>query len=490
LIKNNYTYTYFLFVTLFNLGDTMKMFINGQRVDKKDQIEVINPFNNEIVDCVPLGDISDAKNAINAAFKAKKSMKDLSSRKLSRILYDIHQELEEKSKELSELICLETGKPIKDSKMEMERSLQTLLMAAEESKRIYGETIPMDAAIAGKSVFGFTMKIPLGVVAAITPFNYPVNLAIHKLAPALAAKNTVVFKPSVKAPLSALKLAEIMGRHLPEGAVNAITGSSNVLGEEMITSPLISKISFTGSVSTGLSIAKKAGMKKLTLELGGNDPLIVMDDANLDAAVTAAVGGSYLNAGQVCIAVKRIILHDGIADQFVEQLVSQTKKLKMGDPMDPKTDIGPLIGENSAIMVEKVVNDAINNGAQLLCGGNRKGAFYEPTVLDNVQPGMELVQNETFGPISPIIRVKTLEEAIKVSNNTPFGLQAGVFTESIEKAKKAVKGIETGSVLINKQPTFRTDNMPFGGFKMSGIGKEGVKYAVEDMTRSKLVVIG
>jgi lactaldehyde dehydrogenase len=468
----------------------MKMFINGKLIDKKEHIAVINPFNNEIVDHVPLGDNSDAKNAIDAAFKAKKTMRDMSSRKLSRILYDIYQELKEKSKEISELICLETGKPIRDSKIEMDRSLQTILMAAEESKRIYGETIPMDAAIAGKNVFGFTIKIPLGVVAAITPFNYPVNLAIHKLAPALAAKNTVVFKPSSKAPLSALKMAEIMGRHLPDGAVNSVTGNSNVLGQEIITNPLINKISFTGSVSTGLSIAQKAGMKKLTLELGGNDPLIVLDDANLDAAVSAAVNGSYLNAGQVCIAVKRIILHEKIADQFAEQLVSLTKKLKMGDPMDSETDIGPLISEKSAIMVEKVVDDAIKNGAQLLCGGKRKGAFYEPTVIDNVHQEMELVQNETFGPISPIIRVKDLDEAIRVSNNTPYGLQAGVFTRSIEQAKKAVQGIEAGSVLINKQPTFRTDNMPFGGFKLSGIGKEGVKYAVEDMTRCKLVVIG
>lgn len=467
----------------------MKMLINGNLIDKKDKINVRNPFNNEILDSVPLGNRADAKDAIHAANKAKKTMKEMSSRKLSRILYDIYNELKEKSKEISELICLETGKPIRDSKMEMDRSLQTMLLAAEESKRIYGETIPMDAAIAGKNVLGFTLKIPLGVVAAITPFNYPVNLAIHKLAPALAAKNTVVFKPSAKAPLSALKMAEIMGRHLPDGAVNTITGSGKVLGDEIVTSEHVNKISFTGSVPTGLSIAKKAGMKKLTLELGGNDPLVVMDDANLDDAVAATVSGSYLNAGQVCIAVKRIILHEKIADQFADQLVSHTKNIKMGDPMDPETEMGPLIDEQAAIHVENVVNDAIKNGAELLCGGKRKGAFYEATVLDNIEKEMELVQNETFGPISPLIRVKNLDEAIEVANNTQYGLQAGIFTQSIDNAKKAVRGIEAGSVLINKQPTFRTDNMPFGGFKMSGMGKEGVKYAVEDMTRSKLVVI-
>lgn len=468
----------------------MKMLINGNLIDKEEKIPVINPFNNHIVDQVPMGNAKDAQDAIHAANKAKKSMNEMSSRKLSRILHDIHHDLKEKHQELSQLITLETGKPIGESKVEMDRSLQTLLMAAEESKRIHGETVPMDAAIAGRSAFGFTIKIPLGVVAAITPFNYPVNLAIHKLAPALAAKNTVVFKPSSKAPLAALKMAQIMDRHLPDGAINAITGSGSVLGDEIVTSDRVNKISFTGSVPTGLSIARKAGMKKLTLELGGNDPLVIMDDADLDAAVMGAVGGSYLNAGQVCIAVKRIIVHEKVADQFIEDLVSRSKKLKIGDPLNPETEMGPLIDENAAIHVEQAVNNAINNGAQLLCGGKRKGAFFDATVLDHVQKEMELVQKETFGPVSPIIRVKNLDEAIEVANSTPYGLQAGVFTSSIENAKKAVKEIEAGSVLINKQPTFRTDNMPFGGFKMSGMGKEGVKYAVEDMTRSKMVVIG
>ncbi|MDG3548055.1 lactaldehyde dehydrogenase [Methanobacterium formicicum] len=468
----------------------MKMLIEGKLIDKNEKIAVENPFNNEIIDYVPSGDAEDVKKAISAAAKATKSMKEMSSRKLSRIMYDIHQELKEKHQEISKLISLETGKPIRDSRVEMDRSLQTLLMAAEESKRIYGETIPMDAAIAGRTAFGFTIKIPLGVVAAISPFNYPVNLAIHKIAPALAAKNTVVFKPSTKAPLAALKMAEIMGRHLPDGAVNAITGPGGVLGDQLVTSDQVNKVSFTGSVATGLSIARKAGMKKLTLELGGNDPLIVLDDADIDAAVLGAVGGSYLNAGQVCIGVKRLIVQESVADEFTEQLVSRTQKVKTGDPLDPETDMGPLIDEEAALNVEKSVNDAIQKGAQLLCGGKREGAFFQPTVLDHVQVDMDLVQRETFGPVSPVIRVENLDEAIKAANSTPYGLQAGVFTQNITNAKKAVREIEAGSVLINKQPTFRTDNMPFGGFKMSGMGKEGVKYAVEDMTRTKMVVIG
>ncbi|HEX7468505.1 MAG TPA: aldehyde dehydrogenase family protein, partial [Methanobacterium sp.] len=314
----------------------MKMLINGKSIDKTEKIEVRNPTNNLIIDEVPLGSREDAKEAVFAANRAKKVMRDMSSRKISRILYDIHQELSPSLDEFAELITRETGKPIRDSKEEMRRSLQTILLSAEESKRIYGETIPMDAGIGGKNVLGFTVKLPVGVVSAITPFNYPVNLAIHKIAPALACKNTVVFKPSQKAPLAALKLAELMDVHLPPGALNALTGDGRIIGDEMVSNSLVNKISFTGSVATGVSISKKAGMKKLTLELGGNDPLVVLDDADIDKAVTATVRGSYLNAGQVCIAVKRIILQQGIADDFIAELVAETKKLRMDDPLNPK----------------------------------------------------------------------------------------------------------------------------------------------------------
>lgn len=468
----------------------MNMLINGKLIDKDDKVAVINPFNNETVDEVPLADAEDVKKAILAASQARRLMERMSSRKLSRILIDVHQELKENLEDFAKLITLETGKTIRDSRMEMQRSLETIQLSAEECKRVYGETIPMDAAITGRSVFGFTIKIPLGVVAAITPFNYPVNLAIHKLAPALGAKNSVVFKPSLTAPLAAMKLAEIIGHHLPPGAVNCVTGKSSEIGDELVTSDLINKISFTGSVATGLSIAHKAGLKKLTLELGGNDPLIVLDDADLDAAVSATMAGSYLNAGQVCIAVKRIIIQDGVADDFVDSLVEQTKKLKVGNPLDPKTDMGPLIDEYAALAVQSKVEDAVDGGAQLLCGGQRKGAFYQPTVLDQVQPDMQVVWEETFGPVSPVIRVRTEKEAYQMANYTKYGLQAGIFTQDINRAKRAVKCIEAGSVLVNKQSTFRTDNMPFGGFKLSGIGKEGVKYALDDMTRTKMVVIG
>jgi lactaldehyde dehydrogenase len=468
----------------------MKMVINGELVDKNDKINILNPANNQIVDTVPSGSLEDIKRALNAASQAKTVINDMSSRKVSRILYNIYEDVLKNSNKLAQLITLETGKPISDSTDEIKRSVETILLSAEESKRIYGETVPLDACIGGKTALGFTMKVPLGVISAITPFNFPINLAIHKIAPAIAAKNCVVLKPSMKAPLAALKLVQIMSRHLPPGVINGVTGHSSIIGDEMISSPLVSKVSFTGSIETGLSISKKASMKKITLELGGNDPLVVLDDANINKGVKAAVSGSFLNAGQVCIAVKRIVLHEAIANEFVGKLVSETVKLNMGDPSNNKTDVGPLIDEEAVKKVEILVEDVLSNGAKLLLGGKRSDAFYTPTIIDHVKSNMKIVSDETFGPIAPIIRVNSVDEAFEVANNTEYGLQAGVFTRSIETALKAAKVIEAGSVIINRQPTFRTDNMPFGGFKNSGMGKEGIKYAVDDMTQTKLIVFG
>lgn len=465
----------------------MKMLINGKFEDKEEKFNVINPYNNETVDTVPIGDRGDVKKAISAANAAKKEIQEMSSRKVSEGLYSAYELLKDEQKKIARTITEETGKPIKDSLMEMARSVETLKFAAEEAKRIYGETVPLDAGLGGKGFFAFTQKIPLGVVAAITPFNYPVNLAIHKIAPAIAAKNTVIFKPSLQAPLAAMRLDEIINSEFPNGVINTVTGYGGEIGDELTVNEDINKISFTGSVATGLLISNRAGMKKVTLELGGNDPLIVLDDADIEKAVKAAVLGSYLYSGQVCMAVERIIVDEKIADEFIDLFIKETENLKIGDPMDPKTDIGPLIDENAAKMVEQSVVESYKKGARPLTGGNRDGNFFEPTILDNITPDMGIVINETFGPVSPIIRVNGVEEAIATANNSEFGLQAGVFTESIKNGLKCANEIEAGSIFINKQPTFRTDNMPFGGFKMSGIGKEGVKYAVEDMTKIKLI---
>ncbi|MDO8870678.1 MAG: lactaldehyde dehydrogenase [Methanobacteriaceae archaeon] len=467
----------------------MKMLINGNFVDSKEKIDVINPFNQDLIDQVPAGTPEDVKKAINSAYVMKNELKNFSARKISEALYACASDLSDDLEEFARLITMETGKPINAARDEVKRSIDTIKLSSEESKRIYGETVPIDAGIGGKGFMAFTLKIPLGVVGAITPFNYPLNLAIHKIAPALAAKNTVVVKPSALAPLTALKMAEIINSHFPDGALNVVTGRGSIIGDELVKSEKIDKISFTGSVETGRMISQRAVMKKITLELGGNDPLIVLEDADIGKAVEATIRGSYLYTGQVCIAVKRLIVDEPVADDFVEMLLKETKKLKMGDPLSTKTDIGPLINENAAKVVERIVSNSLKEGAELLMGGTRNGNFFEPTVLDQVTSNMKVVQDETFGPISPIIRVNGIDDAINVANDTRYGLQASIFTENIHHALKAVQEIEAGSVMVNKQSTFRTDNMPFGGFKMSGMGKEGVKYAVEDMTRTKLAVL-
>jgi len=467
----------------------MEMIIDGKGVSGEKIFTVRNPFNGDEVDRVPLAGRSDVERAIKAAHRARDAMADLSARKISEKLYDVADELKTELDEFARLITLESGKPIRFSRDEVKRSVETARLSAEEAGRLYGESIPMDAGIGGKGLTGFTVRIPLGVVAAITPFNYPLNLAIHKVGPALAAGNTTILKPSLEAPLSALKLAWILSEHFPPGAVNAVTGRGSEVGDVIIDSPLVDKITFTGSVEVGRYISARASMKKVTLELGGNDPLIVMDDADIDSAVEATVRGSYLYSGQVCIAVKRMIVHEDVADEFADKLVNRTGSLRAGDPMDVRTDVGPLINEDAAIEVERIIGAAVEDGAELLCGGSRRGNFVEPTVLDHVVPGMEVIERETFGPVSPIIRFTGADEAIRIANGTCYALQAGVFTENIRTALRMAREIEAGTVLVNKQSTFRVDHMPFGGFRCSGMGKEGVKYAIRDMTRTKLIVL-
>ncbi|MCC7553575.1 MAG: aldehyde dehydrogenase family protein [Methanobacteriaceae archaeon] len=465
----------------------MEILINGEKISNNSKYNVRNPYNDEIIDEIPIASKKDVFNAINSANNAKKSIQEMSARKISNRLYDAYENLKKNKKSLAETITKEVGKPIKESLTEMERSIETLKLSAEEAKRIYGETVPLDAGINGKGFFAFTKKIPLGVVGAITPFNYPVNLSIHKIAPAIASKNTVILKPSIQAPLAALKMLEIIAHEFPNGVLNSLTGFGSDVGNELVESSSVDKISFTGSVNVGRLISSKAAMKKITLELGGNDPLVVLNDANIVEAVKGGILGSFLNAGQVCMGVKRIIVHEDVYDEFTNFFVKETSKLKIGDPMDENTDIGPLIDEKSAIAVEESILNAEKNGAEILIGGKRNNAFLEPTVIGNVNPDMDLVINETFGPVAPLIKVSSTEEAIKIANSSNFALQAGVFTENYKNALKCANEIETGSVFINKQSTFRTDNMPFGGFKDSGIGKEGVKYAVEDMCKTKLI---
>ena len=465
----------------------MDMLINGEHVSDMDREDVINPYNGEIIDSVPIAHLNNVDKAIKAANDAKESLQEMSAFKISNKLYAVCEKLKENKEEFAQLLTKEVGKPINESYVELDRSIETLKLAAEEAKRIYGESVPLDAGLNGKGFFAFTQKLPLGVVAAITPFNYPLNLTIHKIAPAIAAKNTVIIKPPTDAPLTVMKFAELVDEEFPAGVINTITGYGSEVGDALVASDDVDKVSFTGSVTTGLMIAQRAGMKKVTLELGGNDPLIVLDDANVDAAVKGVINGAYLNAGQVCMGVKRIIVQEGIYEKFKAKLVDETSKIIMGNPTNKDTQLGTLISQKAAMQVEETVNNAVDMGAEILIGGKRNGAFFEATVIDKVTPDMDLVRSETFGPIAPLIKVKTLDEAIQIANDTEYGLQAGVFTENYRDALRCANEIEAGTVFVNKQSTFRTDNMPFGGFKNSGCGKEGIKYAVEEMTKTKLI---
>lgn len=465
----------------------MDMLIGGKHISSEDLEEVINPYNGEVIDTIPIAHRQIADMAIEAANDAKSALTEMSAFKISNKLFNVVDKLREKRQEFAELLTLEVGKPINESLVEVDRSIETLKLAAEEAKRIYGESVPLDAGLNGKGFFAFTQRMPLGVVVAIAPFNYPLNLTIHKIAPAIACKNTVIVKPPSEAPLTVMKFCELLNEEFPDGVVNVVTGYGSEVGDYLVTSADVDKVSFTGSVPTGLMISQKAGMKKVTLELGGNDPMIVLKDADIDKAIKGVINGAFLNAGQVCMGVKRIIIDESIADEFVQKLVVATEKLVMGNPQDSKTTLGTLISKKAAIQVEQAVNDAVEKGAKILTGGNREDAFYEATVIDNVTPDMDLVQNETFGPIAPIIRVKNLDEAIEIANDTEYGLQAGVFTNDYYAAMRCANEIEAGTVFVNKQSTFRTDNMPFGGFKNSGIGKEGVKYAFDEMTKTKLI---
>ena len=414
----------------------MDMLIGGKHISSDDLEEVVNPYNGEVIDTIPIAHLQTAKLAIDEANNAKASLVDMSAFKVSNKLFNVVEKLKNNKNELAKLLSQEVGKPINESLVELDRSIETLKLAAEETKRIYGESVPLDAGLNGKGFFAFTQKLPLGVVAAITPFNYPLNLTIHKIAPAIACKNTVIVKPPTEAPLTVMKFCELLDEEFPDGVVNTVTGYGSEVGDYLVSSPYVDKISFTGSITTGMMISQKAGMKKVTLELGGNDPMIVLNDADVDKAVKGVINGAFLNAGQVCMGVKRIIIEESISSQFISKLVEQTEKLKMGNPLDPKTTLGTLISTKAAKQVEETVNNAVKDGAEILTGGKRNGAFYEPTVIDKVMPDMDLVVRETFGPVAPIIHVNSVDEAIKIANITEYGLQAGVFTNDYSKAMK------------------------------------------------------
>jgi acyl-CoA reductase-like NAD-dependent aldehyde dehydrogenase len=464
------------------------MRIGGEPVTTPDRQLVELPYDGSEVGCVFRAAREQVEAAVAAARAAAPAMREMSRDERARILRRASETVAARKDDLALAVSSECGKPIREARLEVDRSAQTLAFSAEEAHRLAGEVVPMDAAPSGKGRWAMTVREPLGVVAAITPFNFPLNLAMHKIGPALAGGNAVVHKPASATPISALIMAEIFEQcGLPRGSLNVITGPGGVIGDLLTFHPAIAMITFTGSAEVGQRIRNLAGMKRVTLELGSNSAVIVEDDADLDDAVPRCVTGGFAHSGQVCISVQRIFVHKRTRAEFVERFVESARRLKIGHPHDPETEVSSLITAGEAERVEAWIREAVDQGAKLVCGGARRRATVEPAVLADVPPSAKLACREAFGPVVGINSYDTLDEAIERVNASDYGLQAGIYTRDLAKAFTAAKRVHVGGFLINDVPQYRVDHMPYGGVKMSGTGREGPKYAIEEMTEAKLI---
>ena len=464
------------------------LFINGTWTQPSETLSVMNKATGQEAAQVTAARKEDVTLAADAAAHALKNLR-LEPYRRYEILLQASRLLREKQRTIAETLSIEVGKPIKESLAEVARAEQTLILSAEEAKRMTGEMVPLAGAPGCGDRWAFTLRMPVGIVCAITPFNFPLNLACHKIGPALAAGNAVLYKPATATPLSAVLLCEIFAEAgLPPGFLNLLTGSGSKLGQWLTEEERIGFYSFTGSPAVGKKLQKEAGFRRVSLELGSNSANIVHHDADIPATAALCVKYAFANAGQVCISCQRVYVHRSVYPAFCDQAVAAAQKLVMGDPLDPATDIGPMISEMEALRTEEWIASAVSQGAAILTGGKRRGAWFEPTILTGVRPEMSIVCQEAFAPVFSIIPYDTIEEAITQVNDSLYGLQAGVFTRSLEIARQCAIEIETGGVIINDGATFRTDNMPYGGIKDSGIGREGPQYAVREMTEEKLVV--
>lgn len=466
----------------------MKMLLNGEWVDRSQTIEVRNPQDNSLVDTVPRATAVDMGAAIDAAVAGFERARAMPVHRRMEILGKTADTLAAKHEEYARLIAQEGIKTIREARKEVTRCIETIRISAEEARRLNGETISFDQMPGSENRLGYYSREPIGIIGAITPFNDPLNLVAHKVGPGLAGGNAVIVKPDTKTPLSALWLARaIHDAGIPPGVLQVITGPGHEIGDVLVTDPRVRMISFTGGLSTGEAIMDKIGLKKVGMELGSNCPVIVMDDADLALALSANVSGAFWAAGQNCLHVQRLIVEDAIYDEFKERFVAAAEAYRVGDKLDEATDMGPLINETAAINVEKMVGEAIAAGATLLTGGRRNGTFYDPTVLENVPDSVSLACEEIYGPVTVLYRFSDLDEAIERANNVDYGLQAGIFTRDLQTAFRAAEKLESGAVMINDSTDYRIDAMPFGGVKGSGLGREGIKFALQEMTEPKLV---
>ncbi|MFD0717289.1 aldehyde dehydrogenase family protein [Paenibacillus sp. GCM10027626] len=465
-----------------------KMLIGGQWIDSKRHYELRSPYNGQVIARIPLADRGDIEKALASAEQGAKAMRLLTSHERSAILEKVAQLFQERAEQCAAILANEAAKPLKAARAEIARTIETYKFAAEEAKRIHGETIPLDAAKSGAGRFGYTKREPLGVIAAITPFNFPFNLVAHKLGPAFAAGNAVVLKPASQTPLSALMTAQLFAEAgLPAGALNVVTGSGSEIGDVLVQDARVKMITFTGSAEVGRRIKEQAGLKRVTLELGSNSAVIIDSAEDLEAVAARCAEGAFSFAGQVCISVQRIFVQERLFESFVELLTERAKRLVYGDPHEDTTDISALIHTREAERIERWVAEAADAGARIACGGRREGGYYEPTVIVSRERNLTISCQEAFGPVVVVDHYHDWDEAISAVNDSAYGLQAGVYTTSISKAFDAVERLEVGGVIINDIPTFRVDHMPYGGVKNSGLGKEGIKYSIEEMSELKFV---
>ncbi|RUS47170.1 aldehyde dehydrogenase family protein [Cohnella sp. AR92] len=469
-----------------------ELWIDGAWTPSDGYTVLKSPYDGEVLAEVAQAGERETMRAIEAAQKAAPLMAGMPAHERSAILERVVRLMESRKEELAALLTREAAKPLKTARGEIQRTIQTYRFAAMEATRIHGETIPMDAAPGGEGRIAYTVRKPLGVVGAITPFNFPFNLVAHKVGPAIAAGNTVVLKPAGQTPLSALALAELFAEAgLPNGALNIIPGKGSVVGEALARDDRVKAITFTGSPEVGISLRGKAGLKRVTLELGSNSALILDSDAELDdALMDRCVLGAFSFSGQVCISIQRIFVHRSMLGEFLDKFAERSAKLKLGDPALEETDVSSLIHPAEAKRIDEWVQAAAKRGAKVILGGRmRPDGVYEPTIVTGVPEDEPLCCREAFGPVVCVEPFDSIDEAIERVNRSRYGLQAGIYTRSIHTAMRAAEKLEVGGVMINDFPTFRVDHMPYGGVKESGIGREGIKYAIEELTELKLISI-
>jgi len=465
-----------------------KMFIGGKWIEKERTTNVYDPQDNSIITTVPKASRDDMIATIELAEEGARIAAKMPVHERITVLNKAADYVEKYDELYASTIASEGSKTITEARGEVTRCIETLRLSAEEARRINGETISFDQMPGSENRIGYYYQFPIGIVAAITPFNDPLNLVAHKIGPAIASGNAIIVKPATMTPLSALLLAEAFDyAGLPKKVLSVITGSGDEIGDTLVTHPSVRMVSFTGGLETGEAIAKKAGLKKISMELGSNSPVIVLQDADIYDAVQSTVSGAFGAVGQNCLGVQRIFIHDDVYDVFTTQFIQKTNRYKVGNKKDEQTDMGPLISEQEAIRVEKWVDEAVQHGAKVLTGGYRDGAFYAPTVLTNVSPTDKIAKEEIFGPVVILFRINTLDEAIIQANNVNYGLQAGIFTNNIHQAFDAIGKLEVGGLLINDSSDYRIDGMPFGGVKGSGIGREGIKFSIQEMVEPKVV---